>query len=92
MLPFVLKAADRHPPLCAKIVLHAWEPKVEGPMSTAKDEFKRLIDQQPEDSTAEEIIRELAFHAMIERGLADADTDRVVPHLDVKDRIRSWQK
>lgn len=61
-------------------------------MSTAKDEFKRLIDKQPEDSTAEEIIRELAFHAMIERGLADADADRVVPHLDVKDRIRSWQK
>ncbi len=61
-------------------------------MSTAKDEFKRLIDQQPEDSTAEELIRELAFHAMIERGLADADAGRVVPHEDVKDRIRSWQK
>ena len=42
-------------------------------MSTAKEDLTRLIQQQPEDSSREEIIRELAFHAMVDRGLADAD-------------------
>jgi hypothetical protein len=42
-------------------------------MSTAKAELKQLIDQQPDDATREELLRELVLHAMIERGLADAD-------------------
>jgi len=36
-------------------------------MSTVKEELTRLIQGQPEDSSREEIIRELAFHAMVER-------------------------
>lgn len=59
-------------------------------MSTAKEEFKRLIDQQPDDATREELLRELAFHAMIERGLADAG--RVISNDEMKSRVRSWQK
>lgn len=31
-------------------------------MSTAKEALTRLIEQQPEDSSRDEIIRELAFH------------------------------
>ena len=42
-------------------------------MSTVKEELTRLIQGQPEDSSREEIIRELAFHAMVERGLTDSD-------------------
>lgn len=61
-------------------------------MTTAKDELKRLIDQQPDDVTREELLRELAFHAMIERGLADADAGRVISNEEMKRRIRSWQK
>lgn len=61
-------------------------------MSTAKDEFKRLIDQQPDDATHEELLRELAFHAMIERGLADADAGRTISNDEMKSRIRSWQE
>lgn len=36
-------------------------------MSTAKEELTRLIQGQPEDSSREEIVRELAFHLMVER-------------------------
>ena len=61
-------------------------------MSTAKEEFKRLIDAQPDDATREELLRELAFHAMIERGLADADAGRVISNEEMKRRISSWQK
>ncbi len=60
-------------------------------MSTAKEELTRLIEQQPEDSSRDEIIRELAFHAMVERGLADADAKRSITNEEMGRRIRSWQ-
>lgn len=61
-------------------------------MSTAKEELTRLIQQQPEDSSREEIIRELAFHAMVERGLADADAKRTISNEELQRRIRTWQQ
>jgi predicted transcriptional regulator len=59
-------------------------------MSTAKEQLTRLIQEQPEDSSSEEIIRELAFHVMVERGLADADAQRVITNDEMARRIRSW--
>lgn len=61
-------------------------------MSTAKEELTRLIEKQPDDRSAEEIIRELAFHVMIQRGLADSDAGRVVSNAEMGRRIRSWEK
>lgn len=60
-------------------------------MSTAKDELTRLIKDQPDDSSSEEIVRELAFHVMVERGLADSDARRVISNDEMARRIRSWQ-
>ena len=61
-------------------------------MSTAKEELTRLIQGQPEDSSREEIVRELAFHVMIERGLADSDAKHTISNEEMGRRIRSWQK
>jgi predicted transcriptional regulator len=61
-------------------------------MSTAKEELTRVIDEQPDDRSVEEIVRELAFHVMVQRGLADSDAGRVVSNEDMGRRIRSWQK
>jgi predicted transcriptional regulator len=61
-------------------------------MSTAKEELTKLIQRQPDDSSREDIVRELAFHVMVERGLADADADRTVSNEEMGRRIRSWQK
>ena len=61
-------------------------------MSTAKDELTRIVQAQPEDSSPEELIRELAFHVMVERGLADADAKRTISNEELDRRIRSWQK
>jgi len=60
-------------------------------MSTAKEDLTRLIQDQPDDSSSEEIVRELAFHVMVERGLADSDAQRVVSNEEMARRIRSWQ-
>ena len=61
-------------------------------MSTAKDELTRLIQAQPDDSSPEEIVRELALHIMVERGLADSDAKRVITNEEMARRIRSWQR
>ena len=60
-------------------------------MSTAKEELAKLIEAQPDDSSSEEIVRELAFHVMVQRGLTDSDADRVISNQEIRRRIRKWQ-
>ncbi len=61
-------------------------------MVTAKEDLKSLLEQQPEDSSSEELIKELAFHLMIQRGLVDADAGRIVSNEEMDRRIRSWER
>lgn len=61
-------------------------------MSKTKEELTKLIEEQPEDSSREEIVRELAFHVMVQRGLADSDAGRVISNDEMGRRIRSWQR
>lgn len=61
-------------------------------MSKVKEKMTEVIESQPEDSTYEEIMRELAFEKMIERGLADSRGGRVIANEDMGRRIRTWRK
>jgi predicted transcriptional regulator len=61
-------------------------------MASIKEQMIKIIDEQPEDSTYDEILRELAFARMVERGLADSDEGRTISNEEMKRRIRSWQK
>lgn len=61
-------------------------------MATVKEELTHLIQGQPEDSSREEIVRELAFHVMVERGIADSEAKRSVSNEEMGRRIRAWQK
>jgi predicted transcriptional regulator len=61
-------------------------------MQTAKDIMIKVIQEQPDDSSFDELLRELAFSKMIDRGLADSDKGIVVSHEEMKKRIASWQK
>jgi predicted transcriptional regulator len=56
-------------------------------MATAKDELKTLLEQQPEDSSSEELVRELAFHVMIQRGLSDSDAGRTISNEEMIRRL-----
>jgi predicted transcriptional regulator len=58
-------------------------------MSSVKDRMAEIIQEQPEDATYEEIMRELAFERMVERGLADSRTGRVISNEEMARRIRS---
>ncbi len=61
-------------------------------MSKPKEELTKLIEEQPEDSSHEEIVRELAFYLMVQRGLADSDAGRVISNDEMVRRIRSWHR
>jgi predicted transcriptional regulator len=58
----------------------------------AKERMIQVIENQPDDATFDELMRELAFERMIERGLADADQGRVISNEEMGRRIRQWQK
>jgi hypothetical protein len=60
-------------------------------MSTAKDELSRMLENQPEDESPEQIVRELAFHVMVQRGLADSKAGNTISTEEMQPRIRSWQ-
>jgi predicted transcriptional regulator len=60
-------------------------------MPTVKEKMSEVIQSQPEDATYEEIIRELAFDRMVERGLEDSRLGRVISNEEAERRIRSWQ-
>ncbi len=59
-------------------------------MATAKDELRKILNEQPDDSSTEELVRELAFHVMVQRGLTDVDAGRVISNKEMKRRIQSW--
>ena len=61
-------------------------------MSTAKEELKELIERQPEDSSYEELVRELALDVMVRRGLADSDVGRSLADHELRQRIRAWRR
>ena len=53
-------------------------------MSTAKETMAEIIDSQPDDSSYDEILREIAFARMIQRGLADSDQDHTLSDDEMK--------
>ena len=61
-------------------------------MSTDKERVSEIVQAQPDDSSFDEILRELAFSRMIERGLADSRQDCMISNKEMEHRIRTWQK
>lgn len=60
-------------------------------MSNVKAKMTEVIQSQPEDASYEEIMRELAFERMVERGLDDSRSGRVISNEEIGQRIRTWQ-
>ncbi len=56
-------------------------------MSDIKDRMHQIIRDQPDDRSYEEILRELAFHHMIEKGLQDSEQGRTISQDELRRRI-----
>ena len=61
-------------------------------MASVKSQLTEIIEEQPEDATYEEIMRELAFNRMVERGLSDARKGKVITNEEMARRIGTWPK
>lgn len=61
-------------------------------MGTAKEQISEIIRRQPDDSSYDEIVRELAFELMVQRGLKDSDEGRTISNEEMQRRIKTWQK
>ncbi len=61
-------------------------------MVSPKKQINKIIQEQPDDSSYDEILRELAFARMVDRGLADVKSKKIVSNKDMQHRIRTWQK
>ena len=61
-------------------------------MSSIKEEMTRIIQEQPDDSSFDEILRELAFARMIDRGLEDSEAGRTTKDDELRRQMDQWRK
>jgi len=61
-------------------------------MPSAKEQMAKIIQEQPDDSSYDEVLRELAFARMIEHGLKDSQANRTISNEQMKHRIKAWRK
>lgn len=61
-------------------------------MSNIKAKITEVIQSQLEDASYEEIMWELAFERMVERGLEDSRSGRVISNESMGQWIRPLQK
>jgi predicted transcriptional regulator len=59
---------------------------------TAKAQMIEIIQELPEDTSFDEILRELAFFRLVERGQNDFETGRLLSADEVRRRVRSWRR
>lgn len=58
---------------------------------TAKEAVLRILEDLPDDSSYDEIVKELVFNRMIDRGLADVEAGRTITDEEMKRTIDSWR-
>ena len=59
---------------------------------TAKEKMTEVIQSQPDDASYDDILRELAFERMVDRGMSDFRKGHIVTNKEMEHRIRTWQK
>ena len=61
-------------------------------MPNAKEKMSEIIQQLPDDSSYDEILRELAFARMVEKGLDDSRRERTLSNEEMARRMQSWRQ
>ncbi|AYJ77336.1 hypothetical protein [Aliarcobacter cryaerophilus] len=59
-------------------------------MTAPKQLVKKIVDSLPEDTSYDEILKELAFNKMIQKGLKDSKEGKVISNKEMKKRIQLW--
>jgi predicted transcriptional regulator len=61
-------------------------------MQTIKERIAEILQSQPDDSSYDEILRELAFARMVDRGMDDTRKGQVVSNEEMAQRIKTWSR
>jgi hypothetical protein len=60
-------------------------------MSAAdKDLMLAILRDQPDDSSYDDLLRRLALHRVVDRGLEDVDQHQWTTTRELRSRIREW--
>lgn len=60
-------------------------------MSAAdKDLMLAIIRDQPETSSYDDLLRRLALHRVVERGITDVDQHQWITTSELRSRIKEW--
>jgi predicted transcriptional regulator len=62
------------------------------PDRSAKDAVAAILQDMPDDSSYDDIVRELVFNRMVERGLGDVEAGRTISDEEMERAIESWRK
>jgi hypothetical protein len=60
----------------------------EEPRVTTKEKVQDLLDRLPDDCSLDDVLYHLYVLQTVDRGLADAEAGRTVPHEEVAERLR----
>lgn len=55
---------------------------------TTKEKVQELLDRLPDDCSLDDVLYHLYVVQKIDRGLADVEADRTVPHEEVAESLR----
>ena len=61
-------------------------------MISPKKQISKILQTLPDDSSYDEILKELAFAKMVDRGLQDSKQSKAISNDQMKKRIKAWQK
>jgi hypothetical protein len=59
-------------------------------MPSTKEKMIEIINNQPDDSSYDEILQELSFVNMVNRGIDDSKNNKVTEHEKIKKEIKEW--
>lgn len=59
-------------------------------MNAVKEQMIKIITEQPEDSSYDEILSELSFSAMVNNGLHDSQEDNVISTKELENDVTKW--
>lgn len=58
---------------------------------TVKDQALKVIENQPSDTTIDDIIHEMKMIKAINHSVEQSDTNAVISHDEFKEKVKQWR-
>lgn len=68
------------------------QPRATAKEATAKAQMIAILADQPDDSSFDDLLRELAFNRMVIRGLAHVEDGSTIGTDELRRRVKGWRR